>query len=134
MSKDLNEILQAFDGSVLQSVNQVRKKLREHNVSWKAFDEWVSSKSYYKPKVKAVPCPECGSTARLQEINTKSCNQVAGNWKSMWVCDQCGWNQMNLEPLSAATEIAKKSKPKRKGRIVRPDEHRMLYYGRRRMR
>lgn len=136
MAKDLKTILQAFSGATLQSVSQVRKKLRKHGISWAEFDGWIESRNYYETKPKILPCPECGKSAALHEVNTKPCNQQDGDWKSMWMCDACGWNQLNLETTEEQAKLVKGLKPKskkRKGRIIHPNEYRMLYYERRRI-
>lgn len=103
-------------------------------------------------------CPVClengqSRNLKLMDVNATKCTQLGGPWKSMWYCGWCEWDEVseltaaeegakhaiersNLDPDSNAirrldAEVKshrKKRTKKKKSLIVRPSEHRMLYY------
>jgi hypothetical protein len=156
-----DKILEAFvDFKCVQQAIQIKKKLDEHEKSWEEFAEWVQDKAKRTAEERTIRyekgqspqsveddttlvkrrCPRCSaSSLHLIPVNECCQSQVGGNWKSMWYCEECDWDQLSRKsvweekkPYIVATNAEKPrhaKKKKKKSRIIMPNEHRMLYYG-----
>lgn len=153
----IEKALSAFHGSVLQSVNQVKRKLETYGINWHEFDEWVTYRfeaqaltNRWYPQIEiSRECPECAKNnvhrpLRIMDVNTTTCTQVGGNWGSMWYCNWCEWTELSTKSereesapyrIKESTSRKEFGPPKQRvtmkksrSRIVDPKDHRMLYY------
>lgn len=127
--------------------DQIRTKLEKNRITWAQFSAWldlVISSRVPDGFIAEVPdelvCPECGYPMKQTRVNTTNCNQVGGDWKSIWNCPKCGHDQLDKRDLKTKkiTVKSKKRKSSRKDNslITDPKKVKFLYYRdpRRRMR
>lgn len=123
---------------------RIRTKLEKSNITWEQFIDWIEMVRHMRLPDEIVvndnrerACPECGQPMKQWPVNSHAGDQVGGDWKSMWNCKYCGYDE--LDPSMIPTKVVKTTKTPRKAqkpksRIIDPKNVRMLYYGNRRRR
>lgn len=117
--------------------DRIRTKLDKAGISWEDFSRWIEMvKQTRLPEELMVDipeqraCPSCGQTMKQTRVNTMKCNQVGGDWKSIWNCSRCGYDKLDKEGI--VTKPIKVHKRKQQSRIIDPKRVNMLYYSKKR--
>jgi hypothetical protein len=103
--ESISVMLNGFNFARIQEYYALLLTLKDFEISNDEFSAWV--RFMRTEKVKANPkhglsdgasysCPDCGGKLNLNAVNSMSCNQVGGDYKSMFSCvDQvgCGYSR-----------------------------------------
>ena len=94
-----DKVLEAFSFGRIQECGNIVRKLNEHGIPWEEFIDWVDTKTQSMTtqcqQQTSRVCPECGGWLSISDVNATKCSQVDGDWKSMWYCDNCAWNELS---------------------------------------
>lgn len=152
--KELQTSGQIPTSPVIPAPEEVRRKLERYGLTWDDILYWLDETNKRRKSIgheavesAAKLCPECLILDPMievpmmqSEVNTTNCNQVGGDWKTIWNCPSCGHYELDMTDMPL-TRTAKPKQRKRNlpvsrqsSRIVSPNSVRMLYYRKRRMR
>lgn len=115
----------------------IRSRLDRANLTWDAFTAWLDGERVLRQGNIPIPaetklCPECNHPLAFEPVNTTTSNQVGGDWTSMWFCDECSYSELNIDKVMPPRPKLVLQQKSRKSKIVRPCDHKMLYYGNKR--
>ncbi len=130
--RELNLIFTAFDWTAIQEAFSLMAHMHYMKVPENEFKRWVTKKQeenieiaeqsakYMKGGNTGPPCPECGINMILFPVNSMSCDQIGGRYRSQMVCpdwENCGYEKFStksFEMLARENErVRSRSNPNR---------------------
>jgi hypothetical protein len=110
--ESISIMLDGFNLARIQEYYGLMTTLKEFEISDDEFKAWVRfvrAEGHYarggeKGNELSYYCPNCGGMVSVLEVNSKSCNNVGGDYKSMFSCDDltgCGYSRYSSKDVSS---------------------------------